>query len=133
MKEINLRAHHILCTQGFQGYGYNEQFANNLMNFINSAKVESKIKINLSCKCDDICEKCPNNKKGVCIHEDVIHMDELILKELNLKRIIESNFEDLIKIANSKLKNHKKCNEICGRCSWKNVCLWFKEADKIYI
>jgi hypothetical protein len=31
---INIRVHHLLCMQGFQGYGYNDDFATHLKNII---------------------------------------------------------------------------------------------------
>ena len=31
---ITLRGHHLLCIQGYQGYGYSEKFTDNMDNII---------------------------------------------------------------------------------------------------
>ena len=67
--EIRLRAHHLLCLQGFQGYGYNKEFIQNLYEILQRFDTEPKLEIQVITECDDICMKCPYNKDNVCSKE----------------------------------------------------------------
>lgn len=134
MKKIFIRPHHLLCIQGFQGYGYSSEFTKNMRNiidYINSK--ENKVCLQIVITCDDICEKCPNNQNHKCVCEEVNIMDKKVIEELSLKegQVLESVGKEVFSKVNKNLKNSMKCNYICGKCSWHNVCLWFNEACKL--
>ena len=69
-KVIYLRGHHLLCLQGYQGYGYDDNFKKNMENIINILKNEdSNVKVVLTESPDVLCEFCPNLKDKICIGE----------------------------------------------------------------
>ncbi|MCC7553543.1 MAG: DUF1284 domain-containing protein [Methanobacteriaceae archaeon] len=86
---IKLRGHHLLCIQGFQGYGYDENFVKNITK-IKSLIDKDNPKIKVLNSHDDICRSCPNlTKDKICKDEknnkDIIKMDEEVINKLNLE------------------------------------------------
>lgn len=121
--EIKLRGHHLLCIQGFQGYGYNREFITNMKEVVNKLKSASNLLIGITDKCDDICAPCPNNIDGKCSKEIVTSMDAEVLKNLGISTGEKVKIKDMfIKIKS----NLRKFQEICKNCEWKKVCLFFK-------
>ena len=76
--KIKLRGHHLLCLQGFQGYGYNDSFVKN-MTYINNLRKSENTTITITNKADYICRCCPNLKNDLCGNEkqnaEIIKMD----------------------------------------------------------
>ena len=62
---IRLRGHHLLCIQGFQGYGYSEEFLEN-MKKIHKKIISNEENIQLVTGPDDICKSCPNLNNDKC-------------------------------------------------------------------
>ncbi|WP_409199749.1 DUF1284 domain-containing protein [Methanobrevibacter sp. DSM 116169] len=129
---ISLRGHHLLCLQGFQGYGYDESFVENMKeikNLINNKNTKIKI-LNTS---DDICKYCPNlTDTGLCIDEKsnlkIQSMDNEVINKLNLD-VDEIISEDLFNIINNIFKSSEDIDPICNNCLWTKECLW---ANSIY-
>ena len=51
-KVLNIRAHHFLCMQGFQGYGYSETFVMNMTKIIKAIKENTECHIKLIASCE---------------------------------------------------------------------------------
>ncbi|MCL2116294.1 MAG: DUF1284 domain-containing protein [Methanobrevibacter sp.] len=140
---IELRAHHLLCLQGYQGYGYDEKFKKNLEEKLHKLKNDKKIRVILKNSVDDLCKKCPNLKGNICVgdskklnslnqdtiaknNEKVIKMDLSILKIAKLKKNKKYSFEYLLKIVNHEFSNINQVRKICKDCKWINECLWYQ-------
>ena len=82
---INLRGHHLLCLQGFQGYGYNEEFTRN-MTIIHEKLMNDEESIHLVNGLDDLCKYCPNLNKDICINdrenEKILKMDKIVIDKV---------------------------------------------------
>jgi len=63
---MKIRAHHLLCIQGFQGYGYSEEFTENMLKVIQNLKSFPNHKIQITTCCDAICACCPHNIGDKC-------------------------------------------------------------------
>ena len=63
--KLILRGHHLLCLQGFQGYGYDENFVKNMAEINQSRKLDDTT-ISITNEADDICKACPNLKNNLC-------------------------------------------------------------------
>lgn len=127
---IKLRAHHLLCLQGFQGYGYNQEYIQNLKAIFHRFDTEPDLTIVVITECDDVCAKCPFNKDGVCSKEPdsawkVKDMDLRVLKKIRLKEGQKGTADELIDLVNEKLKDINDVQPICGDCEWKKDCLWY--------
>lgn len=126
--KLFLRGHHLLCLQGFQGYGYDEKFVNN-MTKINFLIKQPGTTISLTADSDDICKSCPNLKNNLCQNheqnERIRLMDDEVLSKLNLKEEYDSIdlFKNVEKIFNSK----SSVDKICSECMWHDECLFYQK------
>ncbi|WP_296887235.1 DUF1284 domain-containing protein [uncultured Methanobrevibacter sp.] len=126
--KIKLRGHHLLCLQGFQGYGYSKDFVLN-MTRINKLRKTNDCTITLTNDPDDICSACPNLKNNLCENEKqneiIVKMDEEVLSQLNFD--IEYNSIDLFSEVSSKFNSLKSVENVCNGCKWVNKCLFYKK------
>lgn len=134
MHAIELRAHHLLCIQGFKGYGYNQNFVENMSKVVSNIKLNSDLPVEIVESCDTICFACPHNKEGLCLQgegsqEKVSNMDREVLKKLCLKRGDRIRAGDISQLTGTKLQ-HSDIEEICGNCDWRKTCLLFQGSVK---
>ena len=126
--KLVLRGHHLLCLQGFQGYGYDEDFVKN-MDEINQARKLDDTTISITNEADDICKACPNLKNNLCENnaqnERIISMDNEVLSKLNPVR--EYNSADLFKKVENIFNSKEKVNKICSKCKWHEECLFYQK------
>ena len=131
-----IRAHHLLCIQGFQGYGYNRNFVANMLRILKDINPNSDLEIEIIDECDVICSQCPHNKEEICQKNPdsalkVKCKDERVLRRLGLRKGISGRARDIFSLVNKKLKNIPDVQDICGDCDWKEKCLWFMRLKKM--
>ena len=146
-KIIYLRGHHLLCLQGYQGYGYDEKFKSNMEKIIKYLKEDNQSeKIIITESSDDICEFCPNLKEDICcgeldisdktkenqgkiseINTSICKKDSIILKRSNLIKNKKYSYNELISIINKTFTTISEANEVCGECNWIDKCLWYQK------
>lgn len=125
---INLRGHHLLCLQGFQGYGYDNNFVLN-MGKINELRKNEDTKIRLINSKDDICKNCPNLKNSYCTNRDkeleIKKMDDEVISKFKINKEYNSLelFEEVSKIFNS----IESVRNICFECKWHDECLFYQK------
>ena len=126
--KLVLRGHHLLCLQGFLGYGYDEDFVKN-MTEINFSRKQKDTLISLTNENDAICRSCPNLKNNLCQNEKqdetIKAMDNEVLSKLNPTKEYNSLelFEKVENIFNSKESVYK----ICSECMWHDKCLFYQK------
>ena len=130
MNTTKIRAHHLLCMQGFQGYGYSQDFVANMAQVVKDINSFPDLKVEIITECDVICSHCPYNKGGVCEKnvdsaEKLKNMDMHVLKRLGLKERAKVKAKDIISLVKTKLRNFSDIEDICGDCEWEEKCLWF--------
>jgi hypothetical protein len=117
--------------QGFQGYGYSEEFSENMTKVINFIKNNPEESIEIIAKCDSICSACPNKNpaKKICIKKE----NERIKKEKKLAEFLNIELDKTYKIVplfnlvNQKISSKKTAKKIyCGGCLWYEKCLWYQ-------
>ncbi len=127
---MKIRAHHLLCMQGFQGYGYSEDFSKNMAKIIENFKSTPEYEIEIVIESDAICACCPHDVDGNC-HENqgsdkkINAMDTRVLKKLEIQAGSIFEVEEIFNIINKKLKTQSEAIEICRDCKWSEKCLWF--------
>lgn len=132
--------------QGFQGYGYSEDFSKNMAEIIKILQNFPEHEIEIVAETDSICTCCPYNINGKCqesqgsleykvfggpkskiltANNRIISMDLKVLKKLDIS--LGSIFEagEIFKITNEKLKTYFDVKDICGDCRWSEKCLWY--------
>ena len=122
-----LRAHHLLCIQGFQGYGYSESFTKN-MDEISKLLKDENVTVKLCDYPDDICKECPNLNDGVCINSEnnklIVDMDNEVLEKIGFINVADSN-ELFINLNN--ILSKEDIMSICGDCRWIDKCLFYQK------
>ena len=127
---LKIRAHHILCMQGFQGLGYSRDFTRNMTLICEKIQKNPSFFIKIIIEADSICEYCPNLLDGLCNLEMdslklISSMDSLVLKSLKMESGSVISSVQLKNLASS--LTPKKVEKICGDCSWRVDCLYFQE------
>jgi len=112
--------------QGFQGYGYNEDFVSNMAKVIKDINSSPDWEVEITAECDVICSRCPHNKGEVCKKrpdsaEELKNTDMHILKKLGLRNGAKAKAKDIFSLVNTKLRD-SDVEYICEDCEWKEKC-----------
>lgn len=123
---VPIRAHHLLCMQGFQGYGYNDEFRYNLEKLVKYLDSHPHCQIKVVADADVICEKCPNLKEEHCNKPlssgSIQDMDITVLNKLKIPEGKIETAQNLFYQVNMALN----LDDVCGDCSWQSKCLWYQ-------
>ena len=123
-KTINLRPHHLLCISFFKGKGYSDEFVSNMTRIASTLNEHKDTPISLVSEEDDLCAHCPNNQNGICTAEDKSsRYDQLTLTALDIVTNPDSAipYSTLRALADEKIINCGKRENICGDCEWTNL------------
>ena len=126
---IELRPHHLLCTQGYSGKGYSDGFVENMTSVVNTLRGDEPVKIRLVFSTDTLCQPCPNKRgEGLCKSQDnVSRFDSKTIQYFNLEEK-EYIYQDIVREINSQM-TPEILKDICSGCGWypisscrKNIC-----------
>jgi len=130
-KGLRLRFHHIVCLQGFVGYGYSDSFTRNLQSVVEKiADGYTNRILKLTFSPDEVCMLCPNLIDGMCkMEEKIIRLDKAVYRVLKkscfwkgLKTLYRPG--DVFRAVN---RNSLVISRVvCRGCRWQDVCAWFK-------
>jgi|LSQX01.1.fsa_nt_gb hypothetical protein len=132
---IKIRAHHLLCMQGFRGYGYNDDFATHLKNIIERFRKNPDTFIQVISSCDEICYGCPHQIEDRCNKESDANyrikiMDSKILKCIGIQPDSVDTIQAMTNQVNDTFKTQAQLAAICGDCQWTEKCIWFLSLKK---
>lgn len=128
---MKIRAHHLLCMQGFQGYGYSNDFTNHLQNIVTQLRTNPNTLIQVVAECDTICDGCPNLNESKCQKDNadsdslIKNIDFNVLKHVGIDADSIMEFSLVIEKINEVLKNRAQLVDICGDCQWIEKCTWY--------
>ncbi len=131
MKSITIRAHHLLCFQGFQGYGYSADFVKNMARLVDEIHAAPQnMLLKLVVGQDDFCTACPHHGGSRCNKDAdadsrMRAMDTAALAALKLTPNMTDTAEKLIALSNQILKTQHDVALVCGRCEWREKCRWY--------
>lgn len=115
---MQLRPHHLLCTQGYEGKGYNKSFTDNMDQVVHKLRSEEATEIELVFTTDSLCSACPHQVDALTCdtNEKVMGIDQKVIKYFGLeeKKYI---YQQLIKEIDEKM-TAEMMEDICGACSW---------------
>ena len=122
-----IRAHHLLCIQGFQGYGYSQDFVANMAQVVKDINSSPDLKVEIIAECDVICSHCPYNYEGLCKKNpdsaiELNNIDRHILKKLGLRNSSKVKAKDVLSLVKTKLED-SDIEYICGDCEWREKCI----------
>ncbi len=122
MKSLQLRPHHALCAQFFEGKGYSEAFVGH-MRAILAALGGDGASVTLTGDCDAICSRCPNNRDGVCeTDEKVKAIDRRAIEAMGLSFGETLPWRALSALAKEKILAAGTLSDVCRDCEWIGLC-----------
>jgi len=133
-KCLKIRAHHLCCIQGFQGYGYSPAFVANMRVVISDIDAFPSRPLKLVSECDSICISCPGKRectaqKSVLSHR-IRNMDLVVMEKLRIEEGTVMGADEAFRLINSKLNNASDIEDICGICKWRQKCLWYMQVER---
>ena len=88
MKNMKIRAHHLLCLPRSESDSYDEKSSKRITEIQNLIKDNSNMKIKIINKEDYLCEACPFYKNKKCQRKSKLNykkLDDNVLRILNIK------------------------------------------------
>lgn len=135
---IKLRPHHLLCTQGYSGKGYSEEFVEHMNEVVAMLRREEPTLIDLTFSTDTLCGACPNMKAvdNCETNEKVKRYDRKVVEYFQLEEK-EYVYQELVKQIREQT-TPEMLEDICDGCSWypisacrkKILCNYFQRLDK---
>ncbi len=130
---ISIRAHHLLCIQGFQKYGYSDEFVENMENVIGCLS-DPQTAVRIITACDVLCFSCPHHYDGICTKSNHLSkVDYKVLDVTGLKENVIMKAKEAISLVNAKFDSISAVESVCSGCDWKEKCLWYLGANKTEI
>lgn len=131
---INIRAHHLLCMQGYQGYGYSPSFVENMTRVIADICSDPDCEVQVTSECDAFCSSCPHAKDGLCQKQPdsadkVKDLDLRVLRKLGLEERTTLGAAEALSLVNARLRKASNVQDLCGNCGWQSKCLWFSSRE----
>lgn len=126
---IVLRPHHLLCTQGYSGHGYDDAFVEHMNDVVHQLREVPGTRIHLTFSTDTLCSCCPNKLgEDLCdTQEKVKWYDRKTVEYFGLKEK-DYVYQDLIRAIDAKA-TPEMLADICRDCCWfpvsaccKNIC-----------
>lgn len=123
---MKLRAHHLLCLQGFRGLGYSPQFIQRMTEVKEKITTRPDLSIEVTNRVDVICEACPHRAGEECRKEpsaekSVRGRDHKVLKVLGLAAGENLRNEELSKLLHDKFPK-VQLEKLCLNCQWFELC-----------
>lgn len=119
---IEIRPHHGLCAEFFQGKGYSGEFTENMMAVLKML-AENDLQVVPKADTDLICGHCPNNNGDCCTSEEkVLRYDKKVLELCGIAEGISLSWEDYRRLLREKIIGAGIIREVCGDCQWAEYC-----------
>lgn len=127
---MHIRAHHLLCIQGFQGYGYSDVFVKHMAAVI--AQLHMDPEITIIDALDDICAACPNNDGEQCAKygDSVVRMDHTVMEMIYIKPGTVMGARDAIELTRARFDTMEDVDRVCGTCQWRERCAFYNGVRK---
>lgn len=119
---MKIRPHHGLCAEFFRGEGYSGEFTKNMISVLSELN-ENNPEILLTVGTDEICRCCIHNVENHCkTAEKTARYDRAVLDICGFSDGETLLWEDFRSSAREKIICENRLAEICGDCSWYEIC-----------
>lgn len=115
---MDLRPHHLLCTQGYSGKGYSDKFVENMNRVTEKLRGSEPVMVHLTCSTDVLCADCPNMLgTDLCsTNEKVKRYDWKVMKYFQLEEK-DYIYQELVERIREEM-TPEMLADICDGCSW---------------
>ncbi len=117
---MRIRAHNLLCIQGFVGKGYSPEFVANMTRVIEALPGSDVTVVDSP---DALCEACPNlSGSGCTLHgngteESIVRQDRDVLGRLGLEAGEALAWNEILVRIRERVAPDD-LDDICGKCPW---------------
>jgi hypothetical protein len=137
--QVRIRAHNLLCLQGFVGLGYSRDFVENMRHIKDRLRDHPETEIEVTAESDVICERCPHLDGGVCTVDGPVEgtidnatrMDHRVLEHLGFSDGDIKLWGDILYVLGQKVDS-KSIEILCGDCQWKNLDHCARVLDELH-
>jgi hypothetical protein len=134
LTRVPIRAHHLLCLQGFQGLGYSPHFVENFYDVLKSLDADEDAEFEITPHTDAICGACPHQEGEACAKDDeadrrIRDTDARVLQKLRLPPGFSAKASTILDFVNAALKTRSDVSDVCGTCPWNAKCLWYQSRE----
>ena len=118
---MQLRPHHLLCTQGYRGSGYSEAFVKHMDQVTARLRSEDATPVELVFSTDTLCSCCPNmlGTDHCTDNEKVKRFDAKVVSYFHLEEKTYI-YQDLVKEIRRQM-TPEIMDDICSDCGWYSV------------
>lgn len=130
---IKFRPHHFLCSLGFAGKGYSDEFVANYSRIVEQLRgpLGDETKLKVVEQTDSVCAPCPHRRGTLCETQEKIEiLDKAHAEILNLVPGEILTWGE----AKQRIKNHmtlEKFDQACAPCSWKQLGVCQEALEKL--
>lgn len=130
-RPVQIRGHHLLCLQGYQGYGYSQRFVDNLNKILDQIHANPDLIIEVTAQNDSICLVCPfagliQCNKSPDSEYTARAMDLHVLQKIHCSENTRGPALHFIERVNDVFSTKATLQALCGDCQWQTKCLWFQ-------
>lgn len=118
---MRIRAHNLLCIQGFVGKGYSPEFVANMKAIVGG--LGGTTEVTVVAEPDALCAACPNLKEGGCtLHGEgtergIVRQDRDVLGRLGLAAGETVTWGEILARIRERVAPDD-LDDICGTCPW---------------
>jgi len=140
---IRIRAHTLLCLQGYRGLGYDRKFIARMDEISSYLHENPNTEIRVIASTDIFCECCPHNVDGLCsVDEEETPslpmleldnskaMDHRVLEHLSLEEDSVQVWAEILDILADKVQSSDLDN-LCRDCRWKSYGYCAEALDEL--
>ena len=120
---IRLRAHTLLCLQGFRGEGYSAAFVKNMAEVHRTLAEHPETLLEVLISPDVVCGACPHQQTSGCTlngdrsEEEMRDQDRVVLEKLGLEAGSQVRWREILKRIRRSVGGDD-LPSICGTCRW---------------
>lgn len=118
---MRIRAHNLLCIQGFVGKGYSPEFVANMKAVVGGLRGTTEVTV--LDEPDSLCAACPNLKeRGCTLHGEgtergIVAQDRDVLARLGLRAGETATWGEILNRIRASV-GPDDLGDICGTCPW---------------
>lgn len=141
---MRIRAHNLICLQGFKGLGYGADFVAEMERVTVLLRKKPDTPIEVIAGADVLCEKCPYNYRGRCMVDDpedtpvpfdapdeATLMDRRVLGWLEIEEgSVQLWGQILYKIGRN--IDSSAMDALCGNCRWRSYPHCAEALDELH-
>lgn len=115
---MKLRPHHLLCTQSYEGKGYDEAFTKHMDEIVHRLRTDDRTPVTLVFSTDELCTCCPNMQdENLCRTNEKVKALDARTAECFCLEEKTYIYQDLIKKIR-KTVTPEMMDYICQDCAW---------------